>query len=216
MKYLLSETNRKSFLRGLALIVLLSVLGSCSSLVPKPSSTEDTLVVFSVSNNIPASFPSNAIFLELAVKDVDEPIRIRPEAAIVVQTGLAPGEHQTTRAQESVFSATKFELTRYAALEPFDFEIPFELEPGKIAVFPVHFTFNIQRKRGGYYYWWEFSRLTDEQRHEVVEGLTHEENASLWSIQAPASVTNPGEFDLPMLNGGEPATTPNKVTRGGG
>jgi len=216
MMYFLNGTNRRSFLRGLALIILLAVLGACSSLVPQPSSTDDTLVVFSVSNNIPPSFPSNAVFLELTVKDVDEPIKIRPEASLVVRTGLAPGQHQTIRAQEPVFSATKHESTRYTAPEPFAFEIPFELQPGKITVFPVHFTFNIKRKRDGYYYWWEFSPLTDTQRHEVVEGLTHEENTSLWCFRAPLSVTNPDRLELPALEGGRPMTTPYKVTRGGG
>lgn len=173
--------------RYLFILVFLSlcvsiILVSCASMLPKPESPDDTLLVIIAVrdlSNLGGHVTMSFSHLELTIKGMDTPVRISGESYRFINN-LAPGIHETVTIQE-IYSDTYETHYVGSELKPASFRVPFVLKPGTITIFPAKFVL-VTERTGEHQFssGWDIKKITEDEKLKIINDLKGDENFKLW------------------------------------
>ena len=160
------------------------LLGSCATSVPKPESGSDTLLLFVVDTEIPVGLDFGATAsLMVGIWNVEQTVNLSTRRSLVSVSGLATGAHRTEymRKKLSLTGDVRAAPGVEGLSKPKPFEVPFELKPGYMTVFPVKFTFVVSQVRGHSYMGrWVMKDMSEGERRAVLEDLAGNDAFALW------------------------------------
>ena len=128
------------------LLILLFIPGffnSCITKLPPKESSKDSLLVIVVEQEIERGLRVGVdSYIELTVKNIEKPIKIRREKPFTIVSDLPRGIYETKeyRIVARAAAGGNF-VTDETRKKSWPFKVPFILKPGHLYVFPIKFKY---------------------------------------------------------------------------